>query len=56
MLHEREMLKQELDSGIDKPAGSLSIGVVPTAMLHRRALLRAMLHARTRASRRWCAP
>lgn len=32
MLHERELLQQELDSGIGKPQGSLSIGAVPTAM------------------------
>lgn len=32
MLHERELLQQELDSGIGKPQGSLAIGAVPTAM------------------------
>ena len=32
MLHEREMLQQELDSGIGKPQGAISIGAVPTAI------------------------
>ncbi|MES2910882.1 MAG: LysR substrate-binding domain-containing protein [Pseudomonadota bacterium] len=32
MLHERELLQQELDSVVGKPQGSLSIGAVPTAM------------------------
>jgi DNA-binding transcriptional LysR family regulator len=32
MLHERELLQQELDSVIGKPQGGLTIGAVPTAM------------------------
>ncbi|HYW56393.1 MAG TPA: LysR substrate-binding domain-containing protein [Polaromonas sp.] len=32
MLHERELLQQELDSGIGKPQGSLRVGAVPTAV------------------------
>lgn len=32
MLHERELLQQDLDSGLGKPHGSLTIGAVPTAM------------------------
>ena len=32
MLHERESLQQELDSGIGKPQGTLTIGAVPTAL------------------------
>ncbi|RYX96990.1 MAG: LysR family transcriptional regulator [Comamonadaceae bacterium] len=32
MLHERELLQQDLDSGLGKPQGSLTIGAVPTAM------------------------
>ncbi|MES2415007.1 MAG: LysR family transcriptional regulator [Pseudomonadota bacterium] len=32
MLHERESLQQELNSGIGKPQGSLTIGAVPTAI------------------------
>ena len=32
MLHEREMLQQELDSGLGKPQGLISIGAVPTAV------------------------
>jgi len=32
MLHERELLQQDLHSSIDRPAGVLRIGVVPTAV------------------------
>jgi DNA-binding transcriptional LysR family regulator len=32
MLHEREMLQQELDSGAAQPQGRLMLGAVPTAM------------------------
>ena len=32
MLHEREMLQQELDSGLGKPQGLINIGAVPTAV------------------------
>lgn len=32
MLHEREMLQQELDSGAARPQGRLTLGAVPTAM------------------------
>ncbi len=32
MLHERELLQQELDSVVGRPQGSLSIGAVPTAV------------------------
>lgn len=32
MLHERDLLQQELDSGIGKPQGTLRVGAVPTAM------------------------
>lgn len=45
MLQERESLQQELDSGIGKPQGSLSIGAVPTAMPIA-ARFSAMLQAR----------
>ncbi len=45
MLQEREALQQELDSGIGKPQGSLSIGAVPTAMPIA-ARFSAMLQAR----------
>ena len=45
MLHERESLQQELDSGIGKPQGTLTIGAVPTAMPIA-ARFSAMLHAR----------
>ncbi len=45
MLQERESLQQELKSGIGKPQGRLSIGVVPTAMPIA-ARFSAMLQAR----------
>jgi DNA-binding transcriptional LysR family regulator len=45
MLHERESLQQELNSGIGKPQGRLSIGAVPTAMPIA-ARFSAMLQAR----------
>ncbi len=32
MLHERELLRQDLDSGVDSPRGALRIGSIPTAM------------------------
>ena len=32
MLHERELLRQDLDSGAASPKGALTIGVVPTAV------------------------
>ncbi len=32
MLHERELLRQDLDSGRDNPRGALRIGVIPSAM------------------------
>jgi len=44
MLHEREVLKQQLDSTVDSPQGSLLIGVVPTAVpiaAHFAAMLQA---------------
>jgi DNA-binding transcriptional LysR family regulator len=45
MLHEREILKQQLDSSVDSPRGHLTIGVVPTAVSIA-ARFAAMLHAR----------
>ncbi|MEP6773396.1 MAG: LysR family transcriptional regulator, partial [Polaromonas sp.] len=45
MLHEREILKQQLDSSADSPHGHLTIGVVPTAVSIA-ARFAAMLHAR----------
>lgn len=45
MLHERELLRQDLDSGMDDPRGSLRIGSIPTAMPIA-ALFAARLHAR----------
>ena len=45
MLQERESLQQELDSGVGKPQGSLSMGAVPTAMPIA-ARFAAMLQAR----------
>ncbi len=45
MLHERELLQQELDSEAGRPQGSLSIGVVPTAV-PLAARFAAMLQAR----------
>lgn len=45
MLHERESLQQELNSGIGKPQGTLTIGAVPTAMPIA-ARFSAMLQAR----------
>ena len=32
MLHEHELLRQDLDSGVDDPRGALKIGCIPTAM------------------------
>lgn len=32
MLHERELLRQDIDSGADNPQGALTIGAIPTAM------------------------
>ncbi len=45
MLHERELLRQDLDSGIDNPRGALRIGSIPTAMPIA-ARFAARLHAR----------
>ena len=45
MLHERELLQQDLNSVAGKPHGSLTIGAVPTAMPVV-ARFSAMLHAR----------
>ena len=45
MLHEREVLQQELDSAAGQPQGALSLGAVPTAMPIV-ARFAAMLHAR----------
>ena len=45
MLHERELLQQDLNSVAGKPQGSLTIGAVPTAMPVA-ARFSAMLHAR----------
>lgn len=45
MLHERELLQQDLNSVAGKPQGVLSIGAVPTAMPVA-ARFSAMLHAR----------
>lgn len=45
MLHERDLLQQELDSGIGKPQGTLRVGAVPTAMPIA-ARFCAQLHAR----------
>lgn len=45
MLYERESLQQELDSGIGKPQGTLTIGAIPTAMPIA-ARFSAMLQAR----------
>lgn len=45
MLHERELLQQDLNSVVGKPYGSLSIGAVPTA-IPIVARFSAMLHAR----------
>jgi DNA-binding transcriptional LysR family regulator len=45
MLYERESLQQELDSGIGKPQGTLTIGAIPTAMPIA-ARFSAMLHSR----------
>ncbi|MFM2274158.1 MAG: hypothetical protein RL211_30 [Pseudomonadota bacterium] len=45
MLHEREVLQQQLDSSASSPQGSLSIGVVPTAVPIA-ARFAAMLQAR----------
>ena len=45
MLHERELLQQDLNSVAGKPHGSLTIGVVPTAVPVA-ARFAAMLHAR----------
>lgn len=45
MLHERELLRQDLDSGADNPRGALRIGSIPTAMPIA-ARFAAQLHAR----------
>ena len=45
MLHERELLQQDLNSVAGKPQGTLTIGAVPTAMPVA-ARFSAMLHAR----------
>ena len=45
MLHERELLQQDLNSVVGKPHGHLTIGAVPTAMPVV-ARFSAMLHAR----------
>ena len=45
MLHERELLQQDLNSVVGKPYGSLSIGAVPTA-IPVVARFSAMLHTR----------
>ena len=45
MLHERELLQQDLDSGDGNPKGTLTIGVVPTAVPIA-ARFSAMLQAR----------
>lgn len=45
MLHERELLRQDLDSGADNPRGALRIGSIPTAMPIA-ARFAARLHAR----------
>ncbi len=45
MLHERELLRQDLDSGVDDPRGALRIGSIPTAMPIA-ARFAARLHAR----------
>ena len=45
MLHERQLLQQDLNSVVGKPYGSLSIGAVPTA-IPVVARFSAMLHAR----------
>ena len=45
MLHERDVLQQQLDSSAGSPQGNLSIGVVPTAVPIA-ARFAAMLHAR----------
>ena len=45
MLHERELLQQDLNSVAGKPQGSLTIGAVPTAVPVA-ARFSAMLHAR----------
>lgn len=45
MLHERELLRQDLDSGMDDPRGALRIGSIPTAMPIA-ARFAARLHAR----------
>lgn len=45
MLHERELLQQDLNSVVGKPYGSLSIGAVPTA-IPVAARFSTMLHAR----------
>lgn len=45
MLHEREVLQQDLDSGAARPQGRLTLGAVPTAMPIV-ARFAAMLHAR----------
>lgn len=45
MLYEREALQQELNSGIGKPQGTLTIGAVPTA-IPIAARFSAMLHMR----------
>ncbi len=48
MLHERELLQQDLDSSAGNPTGALTIGVVPTAVPIA-ARFAAMLQARYRA-------
>jgi DNA-binding transcriptional LysR family regulator len=45
MLHERELLRQDLESGADNPRGALRIGAIPTAMPIA-ARFAAQLHAR----------
>jgi DNA-binding transcriptional LysR family regulator len=45
MLHERELLHQDLESGADDPRGALRLGAIPTAMPIA-ARFAAQLHAR----------
>ena len=48
MLLEPEMLQQELDSGLGKPRGLISIGAVPTAVPIARAVFRCAQNPLTR--------
>ena len=48
MLHEREMLQPELDSGLGKPQGLISIGAAPTAVPIARAVFRCAQNPLTR--------